>query len=98
LLLFWGLHSGPNNWYSGTLPCNSFCQLILMAREHVCVAWRDFLLSWHEAGSRFNDIQWMNTKDIVTHCAVVRTFPTIKYQALNVASAESEKLCCKWIL
>jgi hypothetical protein len=64
----------------------------------VCVAWRDFLLSWHEAGSRFNDIQWMNTKDIVTHCAVVRTLPTIKHQAPNVPSAEIGKPCCRCIL
>jgi hypothetical protein len=38
LFLFWGLKSGPNNCYSRTLPCNSFCQLILIPREQVCVS------------------------------------------------------------
>jgi hypothetical protein len=37
LLLFWGLKSGPTNCYSGNLPYNLFCQLILIPREHVCV-------------------------------------------------------------
>jgi hypothetical protein len=102
LLLFWGFNSGPNNCYSGTLPYNSFCQQILILRECVCGGGggvcRDFLLSWHETGMRFSDIQWMNTKDIVTHCAVVRTLSAIKYQAPNVRYAEIEKPCCRWIL
>jgi hypothetical protein len=37
VVVVWGLNSRPKNYYSGTLAYNSFCQLILISKEYVCV-------------------------------------------------------------
>jgi hypothetical protein len=48
-------------------------------------------MSWHEVGSRFSNIQWVDAKGTAKHHAVLSMSPTTrKYAPSNVTSAEVE--------